>query len=195
MAANPGRLGAIHAGGARVVRNRPFAYRAAHAPGPRLGRQPSVLLHFQRWLEKNGLLRFHHLTPKPAALLQGERVKQWVHLPDWTFAGSGSNTPTACSTCWPNCLPAGAWPAASAVLLVCSRNLSPGLEKLAAIRRPVHACVEHIAEDAARWGRDLHLGDWNPEPVWGCGATPAETVDFFDRLREGTSRRFPRPGW
>jgi hypothetical protein len=54
--------------------------------------------------------------------------------------------------------------------------------KLAAIRRNLWRCVEHIARVSERTGRTLHLGV-EPEPL-GLFENTAETVAFFGALRD-----------
>jgi hypothetical protein len=55
-------------------------------------------------------------------------------------------------------------------------------EQVAQIRANLWRCVEHIASLSERTGRKLHLGV-EPEPL-GLFENSAETVEFFDRLRE-----------
>jgi sugar phosphate isomerase/epimerase len=165
---------------ARVWPDRPFAI------GLRLSDQasrqltePSALLHFRRWLERNDCYVFT-INGFPFGRFHGARVKERVYLPDWTSPERLEYT-NRLFDLLAQLLPAGVAGSVSTVP-GSFKEFITAPEQLPAIRRHLHACVKHIAEAAARAGRELHLG-LEPEPLCLLETT-RETVDFFDRLRE-----------
>jgi hypothetical protein len=165
---------------ARVCPGRPYAI------GLRLSDQasrqltePSALLHFRRWLDRNDCYVFT-INGFPFGRFHGERVKERVYLPDWTSPERLEYT-NRLFDLLAQLLPDGV--AGSVSTLPGSfKEFITAPEQVAVIRGHLHACVKHIAEVAARTGRELHLG-LEPEPL-GLLETTRETVDFFEGLRE-----------
>jgi hypothetical protein len=164
---------------ARVCPGRPFAIglRLSDQASRQLA-EPSALLHFQRWLERNVCYVFT-INGFPFGRFHGERVKERVYLPDWTSPERLEYT-NRLFDLLAQLLPEGVAGSVSTVPGSFKEFVTtPG--QLAAIRANLHACVKHIAGTAARARRGLHLG-LEPEPLCLL-ETARETVDFFDRLR------------
>ena len=165
---------------ARVCPDRPFAIglRLSDQASRQLS-QPPALLHFRRWLDSHDCYVFT-INGFPFGRFHGARVKERVYLPDWTSPERREYT-NRLFDLLAQLLPAGVAGSVSTVP-GSFKEFITAPEQLAAIRRHHHACVNHIAEVAARSGRQLHLG-LEPEPLCLL-ETARETVDFFDRLRD-----------
>lgn len=172
--------------------------------------EPPTLLAFQKWLDRHGCYVFT-LNGFPYGRFHGGRVKEQVFAPDWTtrerldytnllfdllaqlvppgVEGSVSTLPgsfkefiygPACSS-GRESAPTRSGERSEPTHVGCYNSFDSSA-KLAAIRRNLWACVEHIARVSERTGRTLHLG-LEPEPL-GLFENTAETVAFFNALRD-----------
>jgi hypothetical protein len=149
--------------------------------GLRLGAQaardladPTVRLHFQRWLEQHDCYIFT-INGFPYGAFHGTRVKEQVYRPDWT-------TPERLDyTCLlfdllADLVPPGVDGSVSTLPLSCKAfDLPP--EASALMRQQLTACARHIEKCSTRSGRRLHLG-LEPEPFCTLETTD-EFIEFF----------------
>jgi hypothetical protein len=158
---------------------------APFAIGLRLGEaaarqlsEPSVLLDFQRWLDRHGCYVFT-INGFPYGRFHGSRVKEAVYRPDWTTRDRLDYT-NLLFDLLAALLPPGL--AGSVSTLPGSfKGFAPDATALAAIRENLWRCVQHVARLSSKTGHDLHLG-LEPEPLClleNC----ADTLQFFDQLR------------
>ena len=164
----------------RVCPERPYAI------GLRLSNQaarelsdPVALRDFQRWLAQNDCYVFT-INGFPYGRFHGARVKEQVYAPDWTTPERLAYT-NLLFDLLAELLPPG--PEGSVSTLPGSfKEFITAPEQEKQIRDNLWRCVEHIADLGRRTGRKLHLG-LEPEPL-GLFENTAETIQFFDRLRE-----------
>jgi hypothetical protein len=169
-----------------------LAVRARVCPGRRFGiglrlsdiasrqlSEPSVLLDFRRWLERNDCYVFT-INGFPFGRFHGGRVKERVYLPDWTSRERLDYT-NRLFDLLAQLLPEGV-PGSVSTLPGSFKEFITTPAQLAAIRGHLFECVKHIEKLAEQSGKILHLG-LEPEPL-GLLETSQETVDFFERLRD-----------
>jgi hypothetical protein len=175
----------------RVGDEKPFGIglRLSHQAARELA-EPQTLLAFQRWLEQHGCYVFT-INGFPYGRFHGGRVKEQVFAPDWSTRERLDYT-NLLFDLMAQLVPAGVEGSVSTLPGSFkefifgsgspSFSSSSSSSKLAAIRRNLWACVEHIARLSERTGRTLHLGV-EPEPL-GLFENTAETVAFFAALRD-----------
>jgi hypothetical protein len=164
----------------RVSAGKPYAI------GLRLSAQAALelserktLTDFRRWLDRENCYVFT-INGFPYGKFHGARVKEQVYAPDWT-----TNERVAYTNLLFNLLaeivPADVEGSVSTVPCSFKEFISSG-DQVAAMRRNLWLCVEHIARLSESTGRKLHLG-LEPEPLCFL-ETSSETVCFFDVLRD-----------
>jgi hypothetical protein len=149
------------------------------APAAKELSERETFLQFQKWLDKNGCYVFT-INGFPFGRFHGGRVKEAVFQPDWAQPERLEYT-NLLFDLLARLVPAG---------VEGSVNTLPGSFKefirdqsqVAAIRKNLWHCVEHIAKCSERSGRKLHLG-LEPEPL-GLFETSTETAQFFDQLED-----------
>jgi sugar phosphate isomerase/epimerase len=147
---------------------------------------PAALDAFRRWLDANNAYVFT-INGFPFGRFHGGRVKEQVYAPDWTTRERLEYTNRLFDLI-AALVPPGVEGSVS-TLPGSFKEFIRGEDQLAAIRKNLWACADHIARLAERTGRDLHLG-LEPEPL-GLFETTPETVAFFERLaaeRPGDAR-------
>ena len=163
----------------RVCPGRPYAIglRLSDQASRELS-EPSTLLSFQRWLEKNQCYVFT-INGFPYGRFHGARVKEQVYAPDWT-SGERLEFTNRLFDLLAQLVPPGIEGSVSTV--PCSfKEFIKTEEQAKAMRNNLWECVDHIARVSQRAGRKLHLG-LEPEPLCYL-ETSAETVLFFDKMR------------
>ena len=163
----------------RVCPGRPYAIglRLSDQASRELS-EPSTLLSFQRWLEKNQCYVFT-INGFPYGRFHGARVKEQVYAPDWTSRERLEFT-NRLFDLLAQLVPPGIEGSVSTV--PCSfKEFIKTEEQAKAMRNNLWECVDHIARVSQRAGRKLHLG-LEPEPLCYL-ETSAETVLFFDKMR------------
>jgi hypothetical protein len=141
--------------------------------------EPSRLLEFQHWLEKNHCYIFT-INGFPYGQFHGTRVKEKVYLPDWTSPERVAYT-NLLFDLLAQILPKDVEGSVSTV--PCGfKELVTTEEQWRRIRSNVWESVEHIARVSERSGRKLHLG-LEPEPLCLL-ETSAEAIRFFEEMRE-----------
>jgi hypothetical protein len=139
--------------------------------------EPTALLEFQRWLDRERCYVFT-INGFPYGEFHGSRVKERVYLPDWTTPERLDYTRQLFDL----------MARLARVGVGGSVSTSPGSFK-PFIRDPLQEqamienllrCADHIARLSEETGLDLHLG-LEPEPL-GYFETTGETVAFFERL-------------
>lgn len=168
-----------------AVRRR-VAAGSSYAIGLRLGRraatelaEPSTLLTFQRWLERNDCYVFT-INGFPYGSFHGTRVKEQVYAPDWSTEERLAYT-VQLFELLVQLSPAGVSGSVSTVPGSFKGFVAADPGRREAIFARLTACGRAIAELAQRTGRDLHLG-LEPEPRC-LFETSEETVDFFNEWR------------
>ena len=163
----------------RVAPHSPFAIglRLSAAAARELS-DPPVRLAFQRWLAAHDCYVFT-INGFPYGPFHGARVKESVYTPDWSTPERLAYT-SQLFDLLVQLLPPGV--AGSVSTLPGSfKGCHPGPGQVAAIRRNLWLCVEHIHQLSQASGRCLHLG-LEPEPLCLLENT-TETVEFFGALR------------
>jgi hypothetical protein len=141
--------------------------------------EPSTLVEFQRWLERNQCYVFT-INGFPFGRFHGQRVKEQVYFPDWTSPDRVNYT-NRLFDLLAEIVPAGIEGSVSTVP-GSFKGVLKTEDELTEVRSNVFRCVEHIARVSERTGRKFHLG-LEPEPLCLLETT-AETVEFFSRLRD-----------
>lgn len=136
--------------------------------------EPSRLVEFQTWLEKNGCYVFT-INGFPYGAFHGTRVKEHVFKPDWTAPERLEYT-NLLFDILAKLLPPGV-PGSVSTLPGSHKTFGIGEAELGAIFENLRLCREHIERVAEASGRDLHLG-LEPEPL-GLFETSGETLKFF----------------
>jgi hypothetical protein len=138
----------------------------------------ATLLEFQRWLGQQHCYVFT-INGFPYGQFHGTRVKEQVYRPDWTTPQRLAYT-NLLFDLLAQLLPQGIEGSVSTLPGSFKEFLhTPDEARL--IRTNIWHCVEHVARVSQQTGRTLHLG-LEPEPLCML-ETSAETVHFFDRLR------------
>jgi hypothetical protein len=141
--------------------------------------EPAALSGFRRWLERNNCYVFT-INGFPYGRFHGTRVKEQVYSPDWT-SGQRLEYTNRLFDILVELLPEGMEGSVSTV--PCSfKEFITDREQEAAMRANLWECIEHVSALSARKGKELHLG-LEPEPLCFL-ETSAETVRFFDQMRE-----------
>lgn len=164
----------------RVSKGQPYAI------GLRLGfdaarelSEPETLAAFRRWLERENCYIFT-INGFPYGKFHGTRVKEQVYAPDWTTVERLEYT-NLLFNLLAEIVPSGVEGSISTV--PCSfKEFITSADQVAAMRKNIWRCVEHIARVSERTGRKLHLG-LEPEPLCFL-ETSSETALFFDQLRD-----------
>ncbi len=139
------------------------------------------LLKFQRWLEAEDCYVFT-INGFPYGQFHGTRVKEQVYMPDWTSNDRVEYT-NLLFDLLAEIMPAGEGMEGSVSTVPCSfKEFIQGPAQVAAMRRNLWRCVEHISELSGKIGKPLHLG-LEPEPLCFLETT-AEAVEFFGCLRD-----------
>lgn len=139
------------------------------------------LLEFQRWLEAEDCYVFT-INGFPYGQFHGTRVKEQVYMPDWTSEDRVDYTNLLFDVL-AEIVPRGGGMEGSVSTVPCSyKEFINGADQVAAMRRNLWRCVEHISELSERTGKPLHLG-LEPEPLCFLETT-AEAVEFFGCLRD-----------
>jgi sugar phosphate isomerase/epimerase len=135
---------------------------------------------FRRWLDETNSYVFT-INGFPYGAFHGTRVKEQVFAPDWASPERLRYT-TRLFDLLDEFAPPGLEASVSTLPGSFKEFLRPetSAEHLAAIRRNLRACSDHIERLRERSGRDLHLG-LEPEPI-GLFENSAETVSFFGDL-------------
>lgn len=135
---------------------------------------------FRRWLDETNSYVFT-INGFPYGAFHGTRVKEQVFAPDWSSPERLRYT-TRLFDLLDAIAPAGLEASVSTLPGSFKEFLRPetSAERLAAIRRNLRACSDHIERLRERSGRDLHLG-LEPEPL-GLFENSGETVSFFGDL-------------
>jgi hypothetical protein len=141
--------------------------------------EPQTLLAFQKWLDQHGCYVFT-INGFPYGRFHGGRVKEQVFAPDWTTPERLDYT-NLLFDLLAQLVPPGVEGSVS-TLPGSFKEFIRDDSQVAAIRRNLWTCVEHIARVSERTGRTLHLGV-EPEPL-GLFENTAETVAFFGALRD-----------
>lgn len=140
---------------------------------------PDALRQFQRWLEQYDCYVFT-INGFPYGRFHGPGVKERVYLPDWSDPERLHYT-LRLFDLLAQLLPDGMEGSISTLPVSFKEFvLSPRQERL--IRDNLWRCVDRLNQIHERTGRKLWLG-LEPEPCCYLENT-AETVHFFDRLRE-----------
>ena len=140
--------------------------------------QPSALLAFRHWLDRNNCYIFT-INGFPYGRFHGQRVKEQVYLPDWTSQDRVNYT-NRLFDLLAQLVPAGVEGSVSTVPGSFKEFITTP-EQIRQIQTNIFSCVEHVAKVSEDSGRRLHLG-LEPEPL-GLLETTDETVRFFDDLR------------
>lgn len=142
--------------------------------------EPNVLAEFRRWLERHDCYVFT-INGFPYGRFHGQRVKEQVYAPDWTTEERLDYT-NRLFRLLAELLPPGVEGSVSTVPGSFKEFITTP-EQERAIRAQLVRCVKTISELRDKTGKALHLG-LEPEPLCLLETT-AETVAFFQRLREG----------
>ncbi len=164
----------------RVCPRRPYAIglRLSAQAARELG-EGRALAEFQRWLERNDFYVFT-VNGFPFGRFHGQRVKEQAYAPDWTTPERLDYT-NRLFDLLAQLLPPGVEGSVSTVPGSFKEFIRTE-EQGRAARENIFQCVKHIHRRTETCGRVLHLG-LEPEPL-ALLETTAETVEFFDRLRE-----------
>jgi len=138
---------------------------------------PTTLLHFQQWLEKNNCYVFT-INGFPYGDFHGTRVKDQVYRPDWTSQDRLDYTNLLFDLLC-KILPPGMEGSVSTLPGSFKRFISTEDEKKAIFDNLLRN-AHHIDSLSESQGHDLHLG-LEPEPL-GYLETSQESVDFFERF-------------
>ncbi len=136
-------------------------------------------MEFQRWLDRHDCYVFT-INGFPFGRFHGQRVKEQVYLPDWTSTERLDYT-NRLFDLLAQLVPRGVEGSVSTVPGSFKEFITTE-EQQQAMRDNIFKCVKHIDRRSWESGRTLHLG-LEPEPL-GYLETTAETVAFFERLRE-----------
>ncbi|MHB9009689.1 MAG: metabolite traffic protein EboE [Limisphaerales bacterium] len=157
-----------------------------YAIGLRLGEaaarelsQPKTLLEFRHWLDRHDAYVFT-INGFPYGRFHGTRVKEQVYAPDWTTSERLDYT-IRLFELLAQLVPEGIEGSVSTVPGSFKEFIRTD-EQVAAMRRNLWTCVEHVAALSGRCGRKLHLG-LEPEPLCFL-ETSDEAVRFFDQMRD-----------
>lgn len=140
---------------------------------------------FRHWLEDTNSYLFT-INGFPYGTFHGSRVKEQVYVPDWRTPERLDYT-NLLFDLLSEMAPEGEEISVSTLPGSFKEFIAPESEKeaLAAMRKHLIACCEHIEGVRETTGRDVHLG-MEPEPL-GYFETSRETVEFFERICEGMS--------
>jgi hypothetical protein len=141
--------------------------------------QGRALAEFQRWLERHDCYVFT-INGFPFGRFHGQRVKEQVYVPDWTSPERLEYT-NRLFDLLAQLAPPGLEGSVS-TLPGSFKEFIQTDQQRQAIRDNLFRCVQHIGQRSRESGRTLHLG-LEPEPL-GLFETTAETVEFFERLRD-----------
>lgn len=140
---------------------------------------PKTLLAFRKWLDEKECYVFT-VNGFPYGDFHGTRVKEAVYRPDWTTAQRVDYTKLLFDLL-DEIAPPGREASVSTVPGSFKRFISSE-DQYEAMFRNLAECAQYIDRLSERSGRDMHLG-LEPEPLC-LFETSAETVDFFERMRE-----------
>jgi hypothetical protein len=141
--------------------------------------QGEALAQFQRWLERHNCYVFT-INGFPFGSFHGQRVKEQVYLPDWTSPERLDYT-NRLFDLLAQLVPTDVEGSVSTVPGSFKEFIKTDEQRLA-MRKNIFQCVEHIDRLSQKTRRVLHLG-LEPEPL-GFLETTAETVEFFERIRD-----------
>lgn len=154
----------------------------SYAIGLRLGQRaaaelaaPATLLAFQRWLAQHDCYVFT-LNGFPYGSFHGTRVKEQVYAPDWSTPDRLAYTQQLFDLLV-QLAPPGEACSVSTVPASFKGFIAADPSRREKIFANLTAIGRHLAQLAARTGRDLHLG-LEPEPLCHLETTE-ETVRFF----------------
>jgi hypothetical protein len=164
----------------RVCPSRPYAIGLRlSAQAARELAQGEALAQFQRWLERHNCYVFT-INGFPFGSFHGQRVKEQVYLPDWTSPERLDYT-NRLFDLLAQLVPTDVEGSVSTVPGSFKEFIKTDEQRLA-MRKNIFQCVEHIDRLSQKTRRVLHLG-LEPEPL-GFLETTAETVEFFERIRD-----------
>jgi hypothetical protein len=164
----------------RVCPSRPYAIGLRlSALAARELAQGQALAQFQRWLERHDCYVFT-INGFPFGSFHGQRVKEQVYLPDWTSPERLDYT-NRLFDLLAQLVPTDVEGSVSTVPGSFKEFIKTDEQRLA-MRKNIFQCVEHIDRLSQKTRRVLHLG-LEPEPL-GFLETTAETVEFFERIRD-----------
>ena len=141
--------------------------------------QGNAVAKFRRWLEQHDCYVFT-INGFPYGSFHGQRVKEQVYLPDWTSTERLDYTKLLFDLL-AQLVPQDVDGSVSTVPGSFKEFIKTAAQEKA-IRDNILQCVEHVDRLSQKTGRVLHLG-LEPEPL-GYLETTAETVEFFERLRD-----------
>lgn len=138
---------------------------------------------FRRWMEDHDSYLFT-INGFPYGAFHGTRVKEQVYAPDWTRPERLDYTRRLFDLAV-ELAPGGREVSVSTLPGSFKEFIRPETrdDQLAAIRKHLLRCSEHIEELRERTGREIHLG-LEPEPL-GLFETSGETVAFFGEMVDG----------
>ncbi len=139
--------------------------------------EPSTLVGFQRWLEKNNCYVFT-INGFPYGNFHGERVKEQVYRPDWSEKDRLDYT-VLLFEILEKLLQAGEEGSVS-TLPASFKEFHPVGQIPDSAFKNLHRCAREIDRIKKPKQLDLHLG-LEPEPL-GSFETTSETISFFDQL-------------
>jgi hypothetical protein len=164
----------------RVCPSRPYAIGLRlSAQAARELAQGQALAQFQHWLERHDCYIFT-VNGFPFGSFHGQRVKEQVYLPDWTSPERLDYT-NRLFDLLAQLVPTDVEGSVSTVPGSFKEFIKTDEQRLA-MRKNIFQCVEHIDRLSQKTRRVLHLG-LEPEPL-GFLETTAETVEFFERIRD-----------
>ncbi len=141
--------------------------------------EPAVLGALQQWLADENCYVFT-INGFPFGNFHGSRVKEQVYVPDWTSPDRLVYTKRLFDLI-AALVPEGVEGSVS-TLPGSFKEFITDESQERVIQENIWKCAEHIAALSDRTGKALHLG-LEPEPL-GYLETSAETIQFFERLRE-----------
>lgn len=158
----------------------------AYAIGLRLGADAAkelsdrqTLTRFQRWLEQQNCYVFT-VNGFPYGQFHGERVKEQVYAPDWTTNERVEYTNLLFDLVG-EIVPEGVEGSVSTVPVSYKEFITED-RQVAAARKNIWKCIEHIEKVSRRTGKKLHLG-LEPEPLCYL-ETSEEMVRFVEQMRK-----------
>jgi len=137
-----------------------------------------TLNRFRKWLDEKNCYVFT-VNGFPYGQFHGARVKEQVYAPDWTTSERLEYTNLLFDLLG-EIVPEGVEGSVSTVP-VSYKDFISEERQVAAARRNLWKCVEHIEKVARRTGRQLHLG-LEPEPLCYL-ETSEEMVRFVEQMR------------